>query len=110
MQGEIEVFEFLKNKNSIKGIEISDLQELLKDARKNKSYKNYTIKMLNQNSILLFDSYNSSNILLKCVKDYYKTNNPCHKIRKELGADDSDVPNCSLCYTKYIEKINNGEI
>ena len=113
MKGEIEVFEFLRSKSSIKGIDIHDLQELLTNAQKNKNHKNYGIKMLNQNSILIFDSLNNSNILLKCVKDYYQTSNTaCNRIRKDLGieSEECNMPNCSQCYVKYIDKIKNGEI
>ena len=60
---EIEVFEYLKQKTSIKGINIDDLKELLTDANRGKTYKNYTIKMINNGSILIYDSYNNNNIL-----------------------------------------------
>ena len=116
MNGEIEVFEFLKAKSSIKGIDIRDLQMLLTDAYKGKTYKNYTIKMISCGSILIYDRRSNNNILLKCVSQYYKTtNNTCERIRKELNSynvnrDSNAMPMCSECYLKYIEKIKNGEI
>lgn len=113
MKGEIEVFEFLRAKSCIKGININDLQELLTNAQRGKQHKGYMIKMLNYCSILIFDSNNSSNILLKCIKDHYCTNLSCPRIRKELGVpteNENSVINCSECYVRYIEKIKNGEI
>ena len=47
-KGEIEVFEFLRAKSSIKGIDINDLQELLTNAQKHKTYKNYDLDLYNQ--------------------------------------------------------------
>ena len=41
---EIEVFEFLKAKSRIKNLDINDLQSLLTNASKGKTFKNYTIK------------------------------------------------------------------
>ena len=65
-KGEIEVFEFLRAKSSIKGIDINDLQELLTDAQKHKTYKNYAIKMINANNILV---HNTSNGCLLYTSD-----------------------------------------
>lgn len=113
MKGEIEVFEFLRAKSCVKGININDLQILLTNAQKGKQYKGYSIKMLNYCSTLIFDSSNSSNILLKCVKDHFETSNQsCPRIRKELGISENEdtVMNCSECYIKCIEKIKNGEM
>ena len=88
-KGEIEVFEFLRAKSSIKGIDINDLQELLTDAHKNKTHKNYAIKMLNANNILVHNTSNGANILLKCVKDFYNTNNTaCIAIKSESDVAD----------------------
>lgn len=110
MKGEIEVFEFLRAKSSIKGINIYDLQTLLTDAERGKQFKNYSIKMSNQGHLLIYNTANNTNILLKCVKDYYKTENvSCPKIRKELGLDSSEV-DCAQCYVNYIEKLKNGEL
>ena len=113
---EIEVFEYLKQKTSIKGINIDDLKELLTDANRGKTYKNYTIKMINNGSILIYDSYNNSNILLKCIKNYYNTKQTtCERIRKELETynanyEETATPKCSECILKYIEKIKENKI
>jgi hypothetical protein len=108
---EIEVFEFLKAKSRIKNLDINDLQSLLTNASKGKTFKNYTIKMLNKgSSILIHDSLTNNNTLLSCVcdicKDYPKN---CSQIRKQLGLD-SMSNNCAECYVKHIERINKGEI
>lgn len=108
-KGEIEVFEFLKAKSSIKGIDINDLQILLDNAARGKTYKNYTIKMINIGSILIFDSFTSNNIILRCVKEHLKTNNDCIKIKRDLEIQTEEI-NCSQCYLKYIEKIKNGTL
>ena len=112
-KGEIEVFEFLRAKSSIKGIDINDLQELLTNAQKHKTYKNYAIKMINASNILVHNTSNGANILLKCVKDYYNSNNTaCFAIKKELGVtvDENSCTDCPKCYVKYIEKLKNGEL
>lgn len=110
MKGEIEVFEFLRAKSSIKGINIHDLQTLLIDAKKGKQFKNYSIKMSNQGHLLIYNTANNTNILLKCVRDHYKTETAsCPKIRKELGLDTTEI-DCAQCYVNYIEKLKNNEL
>ena len=63
MREEIEAFEFLKAKSCIKGIHVDDLQSLLTNATVGKKYKNYSIKMLQQNMLLInnSDELNSNN-------------------------------------------------
>lgn len=117
MKKEIEIFEFLRAKSTIKKIDIDDLYSLLADAQKGKRYKNYTIKMINTGAILIHDSNNNTNTLLPCIKDICnKLPASCTMIRTELGAKTAvdvltgtDVPNCSKCYMRYIEKLKNGE-
>lgn len=106
---EVEVFEFLRAKSSIKGIHIDDLQSLLTDAQKNKTFKNYSIKMLNQGSILIYDSNNNNNILLKCVSEHYCKGKACNIIRKELNLNSEQI-NCSECYIQYINKKRNNDL
>lgn len=117
MKREIEIFEFLKAKSTIKKIDINDLYILLTKAYKGKTYKNYTIKMMNNVAILIHDSNNNSNILLSCIKDICpKLPKNCAMIRSELNVPQQQVDlngneriDCSLCYLKYIEKLKNGE-
>lgn len=109
MKGEIEVFEFLRAKSSIKGIHIDDLQSLLTNAQKNKTFKHYSIKMLNQGSTLIYDSSNNNNILLKCVSEYYCKGKACNVIRKELNLNSENI-NCSECYVQYIDKLKNNDL
>ena len=117
MKREIEIFEFLRAKSTIKKIDIDDLYNLLADAQKGKTYKNYTIKMINNGAILIHDSKNNSNILLSCIKDICsKLPKNCAMIRSELNIPQQQVDlngneriDCSLCYLRYIEKLRNGE-
>lgn len=109
MKGEIEVFEFLKAKSSIKGIHIDDLQSLLTDAQKNKTFKNYNIKMLNQGSILIYDSNHNNNVLFKCVSEYYCKGKACNVIRKEFDLNPEQI-NCAECYVQYINKMKNNDL
>ena len=112
MREEIEAFEFLKAKSCIKGIHVDDLQSLLTNATVGKKYKNYSIKMLQQNMLLINNSDGANkNILFKCVKDFYPTKQTdCTRIRTELGTYNNDLPKCSECYIKYIDKLKNGEL
>lgn len=110
MKQELEIFEYLKSRGFIKGIDIDDLYSLLT----HNTYKNYTIKIKNHGILFINDKNDiNKNILLKCVKDFYKTNQSnCTQIRAELGTykDETSVPDCAECYKRYIEKIKNGEI
>lgn len=117
MKEEIEAFEFLKAKSCIKGIHVDDLQSLLTNAVTGKRFKNYSIKMMQTNAILINDSNNmNKNTLFKCIKDFYQTTNTdCTRIRTELGTynvngSSESIPKCSECYLKYIEKLKNGEL
>lgn len=115
---EIEVFEYLQQKTSIKGINIDDLKSLLTDCTRGKTYKQYTIKMINNGSILIHDSNTNNNILLKCIKHYYDTKQiSCERIRKELISynanydnQETSTPSCSNCFLNYIDMLKNGKI
>lgn len=117
MAKEIEVFEFLRAKYNIKGINMDDLKQLfltVDENVSNKNYKNYVIKMLNTGSTLIYNTNNNTNTLLTCVKDYtesadIKRCTDCTQIKKLLNVD-KDTMNCSHCYINYIDKIKNKEL
>lgn len=110
----IEIFEYLKERNTIQGIDIEDLKELLMapyDGSNNKSYKNLKTRMINDDFILLFDKDKNTSILLECVKKYYNLENSvCSRIKKELDTYNDNQSNCINCHLKCINKRQNGEL
>lgn len=114
-QNEIEVFEYLNNRARIEGINIKDLQQLLlaPGAPNTKRYKHYNVKLSDTNLLLLYDNDKNTNVLIKCVKNYYKLEeNDCYRIRTNLGTynDSQEKDACIQCHLKCINKSKNKEI
>lgn len=112
---EIEVFEYLRNRARIEGININDLKQLLlaPGSPSNKVYKNYNIKLVDTNLLLLYDSLHDNNILVKCVKSYYDIKeNDCHRIRTKLGTynDSQSKDACIKCHLECMNKNKNKEL
>lgn len=114
-QNEVEVFEYLNERAKIEGININDLQQLLRapGQSSNKQYKNYSIKLSDINLLLLYDNQNNSNILIKCVNTYYKMQEKdCFRIRTNLQSynESYNKDACIQCHLKCINKLKNKEI
>lgn len=116
---EIEIFEFFKQKEFIKGtnINMNDLKMLFKnyqDNANNKTYKNYKIKMLNNDCTLVYNTNDNSTILLQCVnkhtdsKELMKCTN-CPQVKSFLDVD-MVTTDCTQCYINYINKIQQNKL
>lgn len=114
-KNEIEVFEYLNNRARIEGINIKDLQHLLlaPGAPNTRRYKHYNIKLSDVNLLLLYDNNKNTNVLVKCVKNYYNLKeNDCYRIRQDLETYNDSHSNdaCIRCHLKCINKAKNKEI
>lgn len=115
MKNEIEVFEYLKNRARIEGININDLKQLLlaPGTPCNRTFKNYNIKMADLNLLLLYDKSRHTNILLKCVKNYYDVEeNDCFRIRRKLGTynDSQSKDACIKCHLECMNKVKSKQL
>lgn len=117
---EIEVFEYLKNKSNIEGINKDDLYNLLKSPGVKKQYKNLAIRVHKDNFIIILDRTQRAPKLLNCVKEYYNKieNTDCYRIKREIGVyndiqsvnQNNGISPCVDCHLKCIEKRRNNEI
>lgn len=120
MAKEIEVFEYLKKKSNIEGMDRNDLYNLLKQPGVKKQYKNLVIRSHKDNFIIISDKTQQGNKLLNCVKEYYNKieNTDCYRIRRELDVyndiqstnQNNGISPCVDCHIKCIEKRKNNEI
>ena len=96
----MEGFEYIKNKNTIEGINLNSLEKLVT----NKSYNQYTVKKIINNSIIAYDSNKGKICMVNCVKNYYELREDmdCNEIKRELFDSYSDC-NCDKCHLKAIE-------
>lgn len=111
-ENEIEVFEYLRNRAKIEGININDFKQLLlaTGSPNNKTYKNYAIKMAELNLLLLYDKDKNTNILIKCVKNYYNIKeNDCYRIRTKLGTynENQSKDACMKCHLNCMALVKN---
>lgn len=103
----IELMSYIKEKNNIEDISMDDLEGLMKS--KNKIFKNFNIKIETQESIVVYNRTTGQHHMIRCVKEYFDTNNKtCPKIKDELGISQS-AP-CKVCLARCIEKNKEGVI
>lgn len=104
---EIELLGYLKRINTIKGLELEDLKGLFNSPTK--SYKNLTIKIEAQDSIIVYNKTTRKNIRLDCVcNNFNLTNKVCMKIKDELDIGSSSP--CRICYKECLRKHANGKL
>ena len=97
----MEILYAILQKNMIEGIDKNDLKELLLSEDKN--YKNFTIKVVANDSILVYNKNINKNIRIKCVKNYYDLKETeCVKIKDELDLFYAD--NCKVCHLNCLSK------
>lgn len=118
MDNEIEVFEFFRDKEFIKGttLNMNDIKVLFEEYNKTneKQYKNYKIKMLNNDCTLVYNTNENSTTLLQCVNKHtdskkLKGCTNCLQVKQFLDVNYSTT-NCTQCYINFIKKIQNNEL
>ena len=112
-KNEIEVFEYLEAKANIAGLNINDLQNLLLMPGSQKKYKDLTVRIINDEFILIHNKAKGKNVYLDCVSSYYNLpESNCYRIRQHLGTytENKDDEQCVKCHLKCIEKNKNGTL
>lgn len=94
-----ELLSYLLKENTINGVPLSDLKGLFNSI--NKNFKNLNIKIEAQDSIVVYNRTTRSNIMLKCVCNYFDIKSKeCMRIKDELEVSAS-AP-CKTCFKKCL--------
>jgi ABC-type lipoprotein export system ATPase subunit len=104
---EIDVLSYLARAQRIHDIELEDLRSLLSHSAG--LFKNYSIKTVTQNSILIYNKNTRKNIMLKCACNYFNTKSKtCLAIKEELNL--YATSNCKNCFLKCLNKHEEGTL
>lgn len=100
----IEIFEYMKSKNSVNGIDLIDLINLMN----NNDTSIYDIALVGKGKIVLKSKKDNDFKQLSCFCNYfdYGDTTNCIDLQKSLGCNG----NCRECYKCILRKAENGEV
>lgn len=97
----IDIFTILKNANSIGGIDISELTNVLV----NGDTQVYDIAMIGKGKIILKNKEDNKFVKLDCICSYFDTDGitDCNDLKETLVPDCSTCKDCFKCMLKKLE-------
>ena len=100
----MEIFEYIKNKNSVNGINLTDLINLIE----HNDTSLYDIALVGKGKIVLKSKQDNDFKQLSCFCNYFDfgTTTNCIDLQKELGCSG----NCKNCYKCILKKAEEGEV
>lgn len=104
----LEVLNYLKNVNTIEGIDLETLSQLFSSPTK--IHKNFIIKVVAKDSIVVYNKNINKNTMIKCVKNYYDLGDSgCMSIKRDKLKLSIDC-NCKECHLKCLTKQATGTL
>ena len=102
-----ELLNYLLKENTIQGVPLQDLKGLFNSV--NKNYKNLNIKIEAQDSIVVYNRTTRTNIMLKCVCNYFDLKSrDCMRIKDEIEVSASSP--CKNCFKKCLKDHAQGKL
>lgn len=101
----IDLFEIIKNNNTIEGFSFEDLKTLIDTGHAN----DYTITLITKDRIILKSNVDNEFKKIECVKNYFEfTATTCNNIKDCLGC--SNTGTCKECFKNALEQMEQGKL
>ena len=101
----IDLFEIIKNNNTIEGFGFEELKTLLQQGRTDE----YIITFIAKDRIILKSTVDNEFKKIECVKNYFEVNNTdCNLIKDCLGC--ANTCTCKDCFKNALDLMEQGKL
>lgn len=101
----IDLFEIIKNNNTIEGFSFEDLKVLLDTGNAN----DYTITLITKDRIILKNNIDNEFKKIECVKNYFELSETnCNNIKDCLNCPGSST--CKDCFKNALVLLEQGKL